>query len=220
MKRKRGEEEEEEDKTNHLFPMILSQPEILVIIFESLGDYVLNFLKILYQYFHDNDTVLHIMDDYLEENCFIEKLSAILFKVKVKRLQYLVDDGDLDEYCYKLNAYKKYRHLKNLVKFGYCCHCRNLPQGDITLLIGVKNRNIIELDSKYVYLCDKCSDQELFYTPTQLIDNIGADYITMLFATKYGIRYGYDNGLKFLKDDVNNILTRKSDKRYEIIINC
>lgn len=212
MKRKRGEEE---DKTNHFFPMILLQPELLVIIFDSLGDERLTLFKILYQYFKNNNDVMTVMDDYVEENIQIEKLSAILFRIKVNELQYLVSDGDMDEYCYKLNEYKKFRHLKNFVKYGYCYNCHKLPQRDIFNLIDVTNRNIIELESKHVYLCEKCNGKEVFYTTKQLIDKLDADYLTKVFANKYGIRHGYTTLglLRFLIDDVNNIHIRQSAKR-------
>lgn len=213
MKRNR-EEEENNIQNNYFFPVIILQPGLLCFIFENLQliDLV-TIYKILYQYFIGNELVMTILEDYLEENYDIDKFTTILFQQKVKKLEYLVFCGRIEDYSQKINKYKTFRNTKNFVKYGLCDSCHCLPNKcDKIDFINVRNRNINELECKVLYNCINCNkvpDNNLFFSPQQFINYIGINYIAGFYADMYGIRTDWINQGFYKKDCFQRVERKK-----------
>lgn len=202
MKRNR---EETIIENNYFFPVIILQPGLLCFIFENLPLIdLLTIYKILYQYFIGNESVMIILEDYLEENYCIDEMTTILFQKKVKKLEYLVLLGNIEDYSQKINKYKTFRYTKNFVKYGLCDTCHYLPNKcDQIDFVNVTNRNLNELECKVIYnceLCNKVPDNNLFYSTKQFIQEIGLTQIACFYADHFGIRTDWRTP-RFYKND-------------------
>lgn len=202
-------------ENNYFFPVIIEEPRILIFIFEylELTD-LLTIYKILSQYFVNIESVMIILDNYLEENYFINLMNTNFFKQKVKKLSYLVETGDIDTYANKINKYKIFRNSKNFIKYGLCnsCHCIPDAYCDKIDFVKVCNRNINELECKVIYNCINCNIDpvnNLFYSSKQFINEIGVNHIACFYADHFGIRFDWQTPRFYRKDYFDRVERKK-----------
>ena len=190
MKRPRESTKEEEEKrplTNYLFSTITIQ-DILLLIIKNLDVLVdlLNFYRILYRNFYDNDVIIDVLESYLLKTygSIFDVFNDFLFFQKKEKMSNL----PLSTYTVVFNKYTKFRCTKNFVKYGLCIVCGQLNR--IGELWEIENYDKIELQSNKIYNCTTCKklDGLDWFNPSELLHKIDQDDLCFFLSNKCNVR--------------------------------
>lgn len=233
--------------TNFFFSTIKSDPDILSVIFKNLKIRdLLTIYRVLYQYFFNDVYIMNVLEKFLKSKTDItERLLEFnnsLFLIKMKKLStsnlYLkyplitksFDDESLsalpkpisfmDKYNDIIKKYSEFRWTRNFVKYGFCEDCQKITE--IDYIKKIKGYDVIELESKFIYLCNKCTkklnvidDSLPWLNQKDVTKSLPSSLICKMLFKKFQIRRLWNSDTKewtYYYNDVYSLEKRTKSK--------